>query len=188
MIYSFFLFFVGCPKPVSSTIDPAIEDTDKTQQLVDQERMQAGTFLDGVFRDKSFPLEGTINDSWTLIPQNRFGSRRLLMKHVDLPVTVEIWHFQEVSLQPAKYDFCSWGFIDRGFYGSTQEKYLIGTCVPDTPSSNYVFAYLHHWVGSTWQFEVHAHPEHAVEGKKVGEDALRGFIWRGDGDIPILPP
>ena len=188
MMYSFFVFLLGCPKPTSSKVDPDVEDVKKTQQFIDQERMQTGTFLDGVFRDKSFPIEGKINASWRLIPQNRFGSRRLLITHIDLPVSVEIWRFQDVSLQPAKYDFCTWGFIDRGFYGSTQEKYLIGTCVPNTPSSNYVFAYLHHWSGSTWQFEVHTHPKHAVKGKQIGEDVLRGFTWRGDEDIPILPP
>ena len=182
------IFFWGCPKPISLVTDPVVTDRDQKQQVNDQERLQTGTFIDGFFRDKSFPIEGKIEDSWKLIPQNRLGSRRLLIKHKDLPVSVEIWYFQEISLQPAKYDFCSWGFLDRGFYGSTLEKYLIGTCVPNTPSSDYVFAYLHHWSGSTWQFEVHVHPEYAIEGKQIGEDALRNFIWRGDGDIPVLPP
>lgn len=187
MSYLFLIFGLGCPKPTSSPVVTTTEEENKTQHL-DQQRMQTGTFIDGVFRDKSFPIEGTISDSWELVPQNRFGSRRLLVKHIELPISVEIWHFQDVALQPAKYDFCSWGFVDRGFYGSTKDKYLIGTCIPNEPSSDYVFAYLHHWGGSTWQFEVHAHPKYAVQGKKIGEDLLREFIWRGGEDTPIIPP
>lgn len=187
MMYALLAFLWGCPKPISSTIDPVIDEEKKKRQIA-LERMQSGTLINGVFRDKSFPIEGKIDDTWQVLPQSRFGSRRLLIKHHELPISVEIWHYQDIVTQPAKHDFCTWGFIDRGFYGSTKEKYLIGTCVPNKPSSDYVFAYLHHWGGSTWKFEVHTHPEYAVEGKKIGEDVLRDFIWRGDEDIPIIPP
>lgn len=185
----FFLCMMGCP-PKSGSVPQehsTIKPTDGNQ-VQNQKRMQTGTFIDGVFRDKSFPLEGAIEDDWELIPQDRFGSRRLLARHKELPVSMEIWHFQDIALQPAQYEFCSWGFLDRGLYGSINARYLTSTCVPHKPSSDYVFAYLHHWGGSTWQFEIHAHPKHAVQGKLLGEDFFKRFLWRGDEDTPILPP
>ena len=184
-----FLFFMGCPpKNISFPQKEEAKKGNDTTQVENQARMQSGTFINGVFRDKSFPLEGTIDDSWELIPQDRFGSRRLLAKHKELLVSIEVWNFQDIALQPAQYDFCSWDFLDRGLYGSTNTKYLISTCVPHQPSSDYVFAHLHHWGGGTWQFEIHAHPTHAVQGKQYGEEFFKKFVWHGDEDIPILPP
>ena len=182
------LTLLGCPPKTSSSIQPEEDGSQKERQIEDQSRRQAVTVIDGVFRDKSFPLEGSFGDVWTFVPQDRFGSRRLLLEHKELPVSIEVWRFSDVTLKPASYDFCRWDFIDRGFYGSTKSKYLIGTCVPNTPTSDYVFAYLHHWAGNTWQFETHVHPEHAVVGKQLGENLFRDFIWRGDEDIPIIPP
>jgi hypothetical protein len=170
-----FLLLWGCPP--------------KTVSVNDEKRMQSGTYIKGVFRDKTFPLEGTVDEkTWIVEPQDRFGSRRFRAKHITEPIAVEIWRFQEVALQPAQYDFCSWSFLDRGYYSSAETKQMTSTCLPKEPTDSYVFAYIHHWIGSTWQFEIHAEPTHSISGKRLGEELLRKFIWHVDGGNPVLQP
>ena len=122
------------------------------------------------------------------MPQDRFGSRRFQAKHKTEDVRVEIWHFSEIILEPVQYGFCSWKFIDRGYYSNTETKQITGTCFPKTDNDMFVFAYIYHWGGGTWQFEIHTGMKESISGKKMGEMLLTQFIWRGDEDIPVRQP
>lgn len=184
----FFVLFVGCLGKLRVDTNKPSETQKETIFNEEEKEDFSGTYIDGVFRDKTFPLEGVVSDSWNIQPQNRVGSLRFRAQHTIEFVTVEIWQFSEIMLQPAEHDFCSWSFLDRGYYSNTHTKQITSTCIPHNTSGIYVFAYIYHWGGSTWQFEIHTDMQESIGGKKTGEALLQQFTWNGDEDIQVLQP
>lgn len=184
----FFVFLVGCPPKVIVDPNNTMTQQHENSSVENTETSFSGTYLHGVFRDKIFPLEGLVSDSWEVQFQEEHKARRFRAQHRTESVVVEIWQFSEIILQPAQYDFCSWSFLDRGYYSNTREKQITSTCIPNDLAKNYVFAYLYHWGGSTWQFEIHTDLHTSMKGKTIGEDLLRQFIWHGVEDIRVLQP
>ena len=145
-----------------------------------KETVTSGTIVSGVFRDIAFPLVGEVAEDWDNIPQDHRGSRRFRAKHKQMDVFVEIWLFPDTLIEPPIYDFCTWGFVDRGFYENTKSRVIRSTCTPNVRNKPHVFAEIHHWKGGTWLFEVHSSAQSILSGKKKGEDFLQGFTWSDD--------
>jgi|GEM_PF-6455998 len=170
------LCMLGCPwkKPEKP---PVVLEQGDIEEIEKQAINPSGTIVGGVFRDRSFPLEGEVDDEWLIVLQAQSSARRFQAKHREMDITVEIWSFSETLIDPPKYNFCRWEFIDRGFYESTQKKKIRSTCVPKQREDAYVFAEIHHWKGGTWLFEIHTSMEYILTGKKKGEQLLRRFTW-----------
>jgi len=171
---------MGCTKKKNnSSLMKNSQDKSKEQK---EESVTSGTIVSGVFRDIAFPLVGEISEDWDVIPQDHRGTRRFRAKHKQMDVFVEIWSFPDTLIEPPIHDFCTWGFVDRGFYENTQSRVIRSTCIPNVRTKPHVFAEIHHWKGGTWLLEVHSSAESILSGKKKGEDFLQGFTWN-DGTI-----
>ena len=143
----------------------------------------SGKIIDNIYIDKENGLKVPVNEAIFEIGHN--DSNRKL-KAVYTNFVIEYWFFDDILIQPAPLQDCTWDFIDRGMYQTTK-KYninVVATCFPKENNDYITFGYFNYINGGTWQIEAHLPIDKMLESKKEAEKIISqvsiddAYVWK----------
>ncbi len=139
----------------------------------------AGTVLDGVYQDGSYPFAVPVDEGWVAQPGMSDAPLRVIMEHVSTGATLEVWVFHEVSTAPRPRSGCQWGFADQGSYEQLRspEARTVGTCVPDDPAGQMVLGTTMVRSALAYHFELLVPPGRLLQARRASESLLQGVAF-----------
>ena len=143
----------------------------------------SGKIVDNRYVDSENGLKVPVHEALFEIGHN--DSNRKL-KAIYTNFIIEYWFFDDILIQPAPLQDCTWDFIDRGMY-QTIKKYninVVATCFPNENNDYITFGYFNYINGGTWQIEAHLPIDKMLESKKEVEKIISQvsiddvYVWK----------
>ena len=133
----------------------------------------------GVYLDDQLNFLIDVPAEWEAKPGPKEGNLRVSMMDVHTGVTIEVWAFGGIAMEPRVRGECAWKFQDAGAYRTLlhSDPLVVATCVPHHPSDARVFAYLMIRDGWTWQLEIHIPSAATMDNLPRGEAVLSTARW-----------
>jgi hypothetical protein len=139
----------------------------------------AGSTLEGVFHDGSYPFSLPVEEGWVVHPGMSDAALRVSFEHVSTGARLEVWVFHEETTTPRPRAGCSWTFSDQGSYEQLRspEARTIGTCTPDAPGDELILGTVLVRDALAYHFELLVPPGRLLQARRASESLLRGVAF-----------
>ena len=137
----------------------------------------AGTVTDGVFVDVRYGFQLPVPQGWTANPGRDAAALRVSLTDAQTGTVVELWALSDMGGTLRRRADCDWTFEDTARYRSVgmSEPVTTGTCTPHDPADPRVYGWLLPGARVGVQAEIHVPVDHQVDGRRRGEQVLRGL-------------
>lgn len=137
----------------------------------------AGRVSSGVFLDDRWGFSLPVPKDWRAEPGLDEGLLRVTLVHDESGARVEIWAFEGPADTLRPRGDCAWDFIDTASYRTLglSGQVTTGTCTPVDPAGDRVYGWLLPGSAVSFQAEIHLPPDALVDGRRRGEQVVRGL-------------